>query len=68
MFVFEKGQAAKLDGNENINYYQGVSIGAGDAEISGGKVVGISQDTERANKNLDVSKTSKMPSQITRRT
>ena len=63
VFVLDKGQAVKLDGNKNINYYQGVSLALASAEISGGKVVGISQVTDRAYKNLG-SKTSQEASQI----
>ena len=63
VFVLDKEQAAKLDGNENINYYQGVSLAQATAEVRGGKVVGISQDTVKANQNLG-SKTSQEVSKI----
>ena len=63
VFVLDKEQAAKLDGKENINYYQGVSLAQATAEVRGGKVVGISQDTVKANQNLG-SKTSQEVSKI----
>ena len=63
VFVLDKGQANKLKGNKDINYYQGVSLAQASAEISGGKVVGIAQDTDKANQNLG-SKTSQDAAKI----
>ena len=52
VFVLDKDKASKLSDNQNINYYQGVSLAQATAEVSGGKIVGISQDTIKANQNL----------------
>ena len=63
VFVLDKGQAAKLEGNKDLNYYQGVSLAQASVEVRGGKVVGISQGTEKADQNLGA-KTSQEASQI----
>ena len=63
VFVLDKSQANKIQGNKDINFYQGVSLAQARVEVSGGKVVAISQDTEKANQNLG-SKTSQDAAKI----
>mgnify|MGYP001259122000 FL=1 len=63
VFVLDKSQANKIQGTKDINFYQGVSLAQARVEVSGGKVVAISQDTEKANQNLG-SKTSQDAAKI----
>jgi NhaP-type Na+/H+ or K+/H+ antiporter len=51
-FVVDKSQASLLGANEDVNLYQGISIAHAEVQVSKGKVVGISQSSERAGKSL----------------
>ncbi len=52
VFVLDKNKASKLSKTQNINYYQGVSLAQATAEVSGGKIVSISQGTDKASESL----------------
>ena len=52
VFVLDKDKASKVSQTQNINYYQGVSLAQATAEINGGKIVGISQGTDKASQSL----------------
>jgi NhaP-type Na+/H+ or K+/H+ antiporter len=64
-FVFEKEMVDKLDSKNALanadqklgRLYQGMSITHADVDISGGKIVGISQTSERAAEHFDGFKT-----------
>ena len=51
-FVVDKSQASLLGANKDVNLYQGTSIAHAEVEVSKGKVVGISQSSERAVRSL----------------
>ncbi|NDH16684.1 MAG: cyclic nucleotide-binding domain-containing protein, partial [Opitutae bacterium] len=48
----DKSQASLLGANKDVNLYQGTSIAHAEVEVSKGKVVGISQSSERAVRSL----------------
>ena len=52
VFVLEKAKADQIAQSSNLNWYQASSLGHAEAVVQGGKIVGINQSADRANKTL----------------
>ena len=52
VFVLEKAKADQIAQSSSLNWYQASSLGHAEAVVQGGKIVGINQSADRANKTL----------------
>ena len=52
VFVVDKDKADLVLTGKNVDLFQGMSISQADVQVSGGKVVGITQSSSQATKNL----------------
>ena len=52
VFVLEKAKADQIAQSGSLNWYQASSLGHAEAVVQGGKIIGINQSADRANKTL----------------